>query len=109
MLILRCPYCGVEADETELVPGGEAHLKREGPDSSDEAFEEYLFLRENPKGLHFERWRHAYGCEKWFHVARCTTTLEVFGTYPAQTTEPPEEVRTRLSEKRPGWSWRLFG
>ncbi|MFQ6548731.1 sarcosine oxidase subunit delta [Aestuariibius sp. 2305UL40-4] len=109
MLILRCPYCGVEADETELAPGGEAHLKREGPEASDEAFEEYLFLRENPKGLHFERWRHAYGCGKWFHAARCTTTLEVFGTYPAQTLEPPEEVKARLTERRPGWSWRLFG
>ncbi|MEM9478017.1 MAG: sarcosine oxidase subunit delta, partial [Pseudomonadota bacterium] len=30
MLILRCPYCGVDVDETELTPGGEAHLKRFG-------------------------------------------------------------------------------
>ena len=55
MLILHCPYCGILADETELAPGGEAHLKRFGPGSSDDAFEGYLFHRENPKGVHFER------------------------------------------------------
>ena len=108
MLILHCPYCGILADETELAPGGEAHLKRFGPGSSDDAFEGYLFHRENPKGVHFERWRHAHGCGKWFHAARCTVTLEVFGTYPAQVTEPPQEIRDRVTAKRPGWSWREF-
>ncbi len=106
MLVLRCPYCGVEADETELAPGGEAHLKRFGPGSSDTDFESYLFHRENPKGVHFERWRHAAGCGKWFLAARCTNTLEVFGAYPAQTTEPPDDIRDAISAKRPGWTWR---
>ena len=77
MLILHCPYCGVDADETDLAPGGEAHLKRSGPGTSDEAFESYLFHRQNPRGVHFERWRHAMGCGKWFHAARCTATLEI--------------------------------
>ncbi|SMY09102.1 sarcosine oxidase subunit delta [Flavimaricola marinus] len=105
MLTLTCPYCGTHADETELAPGGEAHLKRFGPGSSDEDFEDYLFRRANPKGVHFERWRHAYGCGKWFLAARCTTTLEVYGTYPAQTTEPPEHILETIAAKRPGWSW----
>ena len=108
MLILRCPYCGVDCDETELAPGGEAHLKRFGPGSSDDDFEAYLFHRENPKGVHFERWRHANGCGKWFHAARCTGTLEVFGTYSAQVTEPPQEIRDAITAKRPGWSWGAF-
>ncbi|MEL6463388.1 MAG: sarcosine oxidase subunit delta [Pseudomonadota bacterium] len=106
MLILTCPICGVTGEETEFQAGGEAHLKRFGPGSSDEDFETYLFMRENPKGVHFERWRHAYGCGKWFHAARCTTTLEVFGTYAAQVTEPPQEILDTISEKRPGWTWR---
>lgn len=106
MLILTCPYCGVAADETELTPGGEAHLTRYGPGSSDDDFEGYLFHRENPKGVHFERWRHAAGCGKWFHAARATDTLEVFGTYSAQVTEPPKEIRDAISARRPGWTWR---
>ena len=108
MLILHCPYCGVDADETELAPGGEAHLKRFGPGTPDEDFERYLFHRENPKGVHFERWRHANGCGKWFHAARCTNTLEVFGTSPAQVFEPPQEIRDAITAKRPGWSWGTF-
>jgi len=102
MLILTCPYCGVSADETELSPGGEAHLTREGPDASDDAFEAYLFHRENPKGVHFERWRHAYGCGKWFHAARCTVTNEVFGTYSAQVTAPPQDILDKIAARRPG-------
>lgn len=108
MLLLRCPYCGIMVDETELTPGGQAHLTRFGPGSSEEDFEAYLFMRENPKGVHFERWRHSNGCGKWFHVARCTATLEVFGTYPAQTLAPPAELCTLIRAKRPGWSWGAF-
>lgn len=108
MLTLECPYCGVKADETELAPGGEAHLKRVGPGADIDDFEGYLFMRENPKGVHFERWRHAFGCGKWFLAARDTATLEVFGTYPAQTTEPPQAIREAISAKRPGWRWREF-
>ncbi|MFT4783110.1 MAG: sarcosine oxidase subunit delta [Paracoccaceae bacterium] len=103
MLILNCPCCGLDADETELSPGGEAHLKRFGPGSADEAFEGYLFMRANPRGVHFERWRHANGCGKWFLAARCTFTLEVFGTYSAQTTEPPADIIAAIRAKRPMW------
>jgi sarcosine oxidase subunit delta len=108
MLTLTCPCCGIDADETELAAGGQAHLKRFGPGSSDDEFHDYLFMRENPRGLHFERWRHAYGCGKWFHAARDTNTLEVLGTYPAQTTEPPAALRKILADKYPGWSWGAF-
>ena len=105
MLLLTCPYCGVAAEETELAPGGEAHLRRAGPESSDEAFEAYLFARKNPKGVHLERWRHAYGCGKWFMAARCTATLEVFGTYPAQSPAPPPDVQAKIKARYPDWSF----
>ena len=108
MLILTCPYCGVDADETELAPGGEAHLKRFGPGSSEDDFHDYLFTRENPRGVHFERWRHAHGCGKWFHAARNTQTLEVYGTYSAQTAKPPKDICDKISGVAPGWTWRVF-
>lgn len=109
MLTLTCPHCGVQADETELSPGGEAHLKRFGPGSSEEEFLGYLFQRENPKGPHFERWRHSYGCGKWFLAARDTATMQVFGTYPAHLAEPSEELRDLVTADRPGWMWRDLG
>ncbi|WP_339106942.1 sarcosine oxidase subunit delta [Thioclava sp. GXIMD4216] len=101
MLILQCPCCGIKAEETELHYGGEAHLTRFGPGSSDAEFETYLFTRKNPKGVHFERWRHSAGCGKWFLAARCTVTLEVFATYSAQTKEPPQDVIDAIRAKRP--------
>ncbi len=104
MLTLTCPVCGVDACETELAAGGEAHLKRFGPGSDDADFEAYLFLRPNTKGVHFERWRHSAGCGKWFLAARDTVTMEVFGTYRAQTPEPPAEIIAAIKAKRPGWS-----
>ncbi len=103
MLLLECPYCGVVGEETEFHPGGEAHVARAGPDASDAAFRDYLFTRKNPRGVHVERWRHAYGCGKWFHAVRCTETLEVFATYPAQTTGVPEDVVKIVQARRPGW------
>lgn len=103
MLILTCPYCGVRGEETEFHPGGEAHLRRAGPDADDAAFRDYLFQRKNPRGVHFERWQHAYGCGKWFHAARCTVTLEVFGTYSAQLGDVPPEIVEAIKARRPGW------
>ncbi|MCQ0969071.1 sarcosine oxidase subunit delta (plasmid) [Paracoccus sp. TK19116] len=107
MLILTCPYCGVRAEETELAPGGEAHLKRIGPDGSDEAFESYLFDRTNTKGVQLERWRHAYGCGKWFLAARDTVTMQVYGTYEAQAFGPNEDVQATVRVRHPDWSYKL--
>ncbi len=103
MLILHCPYCDVMAEETDLAPGGEAHLRREATASDDAAFRDYLFQRRNPRGVHFERWRHAFGCGKWFHAARCTQTLEVFGTYSAQVSTPPDDILAKIRSRRPDW------
>ncbi len=103
MLRLTCPYCGVTGEETEFHAGGEANLKRFGPGSDDTDFTDYLFSRKNPRGVHFERWRHQYGCGKWFHAARDTGTLEVFGTYTAQVSEPPAEIVAKIKAKRPDW------
>ena len=103
MLLLTCPCCGVTAEETEFANGGEAHLKRFGPGSTDAEYEAYMFARKKPRGVHFERWRHAFGCGKWFLMARDTMTLEVYGAYPAQTIEPPAEIQARIKSRRPEW------
>ena len=99
MLLIQCPVCGVEAEETEFAPGGEAHITRPGPDCTDAEWSTYLFERKNQRGVHFERWRHAFGCGKWFHIARHTHTLEVFGAYAADVLEPPQEVMDRIKER----------
>ena len=59
MFIIDCPYCG-ERDQTEFTCHGEAHIARpSNPNEvSDEEWGRYLFFRNNPKGIHFERWTH---------------------------------------------------
>lgn len=87
MMQLPCPLCGPR-DESEFTCGGTTHISRPGLAASDAAWAEYLFFRENPKGVHLERWRHTYGCGCWFNMARHTLTHEVLGAYPMDG-QPP--------------------
>ena len=103
MLRFKCPICKVMVDEIELAPGGEAHIKRMGQGSSDDEFYSYLFERKNPRGVHFERWLHSFGCGKWFNVARCTKTMEAFGTYEVQKVKPPKWIIDNIKTKRLNW------
>jgi sarcosine oxidase subunit delta len=80
MMLLSCPWCGPR-DESEFVCGGATHIVRPALEASDAEWGEYLFFRDNPKGLNRERWRHAYGCGQWFNVARHTVTHEVVTVY----------------------------
>jgi sarcosine oxidase subunit delta len=86
MMQLTCPWCGVR-DEPEFIYGGTTHISRPGPAAGDQEWGEYLFFRDNPKGRHHERWRHAYGCGQWFNVIRHTVTHEVQSVYGIA--EPP--------------------
>jgi len=82
MLLIPCPHCG-ERDEIEFSCGGEAHILRPLAENSitDAEFADYLFLRENTKGVFLERWRHAAGCRRWFNMARDTVTHEILEVY----------------------------
>lgn len=82
MLLIPCPHCGDRA-EVEFRCAGESHIVRPGPHDqvSDEEWGDYLFFRENPRGLHFERWCHTLGCGQWFNVARDTVTHEIKAVY----------------------------
>lgn len=106
MLEIKCPVCGVVGDEDDFHYGGEAHIRRpasHGPENiSDEEQRDYLFMRHNPKGMHFERWRCDRGCGKWFHAARDTVSNEFAGTYGI-IEKPP----AALIEQAKG-SWATF-
>ncbi|NNF80411.1 MAG: sarcosine oxidase subunit delta, partial [Rhizobiales bacterium] len=53
MLVITCPVCGVEGEETDFHCGGEGHIARpatENPEGiSDDAQRDYMFMRKNPK------------------------------------------------------------
>jgi len=83
MLNITCPFCG-EREELEFSCGGEAHIARPLAENniSDAEFADYLFLRDNPKGVFLERWRHASGCRRWFNMVRDTVSHEIIEIYP---------------------------
>lgn len=83
MLLIRCPYCEEDRPELEFRHSGEAHLVRPTGDgeTSDEAFADYLFRRDNPKGKALERWRHVHGCGRFFNALRDTHTDKFVMTY----------------------------
>ena len=91
MLRIPCPWCGVR-DETEFRFGGEAHVERPGLEVSDAEWADYLFNRENPKGLHYERWCHVYGCSQWFNVVRDTVTHEIHAVYEMGEPRPDPKL-----------------
>ena len=83
MLEIMCPYCG-SRDEEEFACGGEAHIARPLAENrvSDKEFADYLFYRDNPKGVFLERWRHSAGCRRWFNMVRDTVSHEIIEIYP---------------------------
>ena len=87
MLLIDCPYCGPR-DEAEFNCGGEAHIARPLAENeiTDAEFGEYLFLRDNPKGVFTERWVHSAGCRRWFNAVRDTLSHEFIEIYPMGST-----------------------
>jgi sarcosine oxidase subunit delta len=89
MLLINCPYCG-QRPEIEFQYGGQAHVARpENPStSSDEEWAEFLYMRDNPKGAHFERWRHTHGCARFFNAVRDTFSDFFLDTYEIGAPRP---------------------
>jgi heterotetrameric sarcosine oxidase delta subunit len=89
MFLLNCPFCG-EREEREFKCGGQAYLSRpENPSAlTDQEWAEYLYYRDDPKGIYFERWYHAYGCRSWFVVRRSTITHEILNVFRMSKTVP---------------------
>jgi sarcosine oxidase subunit delta len=87
--LIQCPYCGPR-EEVEFHYGGEAHVSYpEDPSMlSDEEWAQYLFFRDNPRGLFAERWVHALGCRRWFNAIRDTVTYRIHHIYRVDETKP---------------------
>lgn len=93
MLRISCPWCGGR-DEVEFRFGGEAHVARPDLGVDDIGWSNYLFFRSNPKGLHYERWCHSFGCGQWLNVIRDTVTHEIHATYLMGEAKPTIEIES---------------
>lgn len=72
---LHCPHCG-ERDAREFEYLGSAKLL-ERPDAGQDAYYDYVYLRDNPAGENAELWQHVFGCRAWLHVRRNVSTHAV--------------------------------
>lgn len=92
MLLITCPWCGPR-DEVEFHYGGEAHLARPADPAAldDSGWSDFLFMRNNPKGLFRERWVHAAGCRRWFNAVRDTVSHRILAVYRVGE-KPPHDV-----------------
>ncbi len=98
MLLIACPYCG-NRPETEFRCGGQAHIARPADPGalSDAQWAEYLFIRDNPRGIHAERWNHVHGCGRWFNARRDTVSDRFLATYKMGETPQSQESNSTLS------------
>ncbi len=83
MFVIYCPYCEEHREEEEFHASGEAHLARPlDPDNcSDKEWGDFLYFRQNPRGIHKELWQHTAGCRKFFNITRNTVSYEILDTY----------------------------
>ncbi len=81
MFLIECPNCG-QRNVSEFRWGGELNPRPvDGERLSDEAWAEYLYMRDNVLGVVREWWYHGAGCGEWFVAERHTRTHEVLRTY----------------------------
>ena len=97
MLLIPCPICGPRP-ELEFRYGGQAHVVRPGAnaaDLTDQQFSEFLYFRDNPKGIYTERWRHISGCGRFFNCVRDTVSDKILATYKSGEPAPDLDALQR--------------
>ena len=77
---IPCPICGPRDSREFSYRGAALVLDRPAADAGDDAWAEYVHLRENPAGDTRELWYHEGGCGAWIVVLRDTVTHEVKGS-----------------------------
>lgn len=79
--LVTCPHCGPRPKE-EFTIKGEA-LSRPAPDSAQNVWYDFVYLRDNARGAYREYWHHTSGCRRWLVVERDTASHEIHQTRDA--------------------------
>jgi heterotetrameric sarcosine oxidase delta subunit len=78
-MLIPHPLLGLR-DAQEFTYLGDATLLNRPDGLTDpEAFNDYVYLRDNPAGVHRELWFHEQGDRSWLIVTRNTLTHEILG------------------------------
>ena len=75
-----CPICGARDSREFSYLGADVAVSRPAPDAGEQAWDDYLHLRDNLAGITRDLWYHEGGCGAWIVVTRNTVTHEVLGS-----------------------------
>lgn len=77
-MLIPCPHCG-HRDVSEFTYVGDAKAKRPATEenTAQEAWDDFIYFRDNPLGPHKELWQHIGGCRLFVEVVRNTKTHEI--------------------------------
>jgi sarcosine oxidase subunit delta len=85
---IPCCHCGPRGNE-EFSYLGDATMVRPDGDPARESdgalWTNYVYLRDNPAGVHRELWQHVGGCRAWLVVTRNVRTHEIITVEDART------------------------
>ncbi len=81
---IGCPYCGERGLE-EFVYLGDATVRRPAAEADAASWADYVYIRDNPDGLHDELWYHAAGCHAWLVVTRDLRSHAISAVRAART------------------------
>ena len=84
MLRIPCPHCGLRDNDEFTYLGDATVVRPDSSDATDDAWQDYVFVRDNPRGVHEEFWHHGHGCRCWIIVTRDTATHKISGARLAQ-------------------------
>jgi heterotetrameric sarcosine oxidase delta subunit len=98
---IACPFCG-ERENGEFTYLGDASPNRpnfavdggESPERVEDAFYDYVYLRDNVAGVMREYWYHGGGCRSWLVAERNTVTHEFISVTAAQGAGAAQAART---------------
>ena len=104
-MIIKHPHLGPR-DASEFTILGDASLINRPSwqaENADDAFYSYLYLRDNPAGLHRELWFHEQGDRSWLIVTRDTLTHAVINVAlasdVAKASKPAPAATKKLAKK----------
>ena len=78
-MLIPHPLLGPRDAQEFTYLGDAALIDRPDGLTQPEIFHDYLYLRDNPAGLHRELWFHEQGDRSWLVVTRNTLTHEILG------------------------------